>query len=91
MERSNKRPESEARGRTRGRADTQWGLQVPAGAHPVEFGRMDPVQRRAGKDLGVCDAAEQTEIGGRCESSRFSRCRFVQLCHSVGWIKEQQE
>lgn len=57
---------------------------------------MDLAQRRAGKDLGVCDASEQTEIGGRCESSRFSRCHFVELCHSVvetsvGWFKEQQD
>lgn len=52
---------------------------------------MDLAQRRAGKDLGVCDASEQTEIGGRCESSRFSRCHLVELCHSVGWFKEQQD
>lgn len=62
----------------------------------MEFGRMDLAQRRAGKDLGVCDASEQTEIGGRCESSRFSRCHLVELCHSVvensvGWFKEQQD
>lgn len=35
---------------------------------------MGLIQKRAGKDLGVCDASEQTEIGGRYESSRFSRC-----------------
>lgn len=35
---------------------------------------MDLVEKRAGKDLGVCDASEQPEIGGRCESSSFSRC-----------------
>lgn len=29
----------------------------------MDFGRIDLVQKRAGKDLGVCDASEQTEIG----------------------------
>lgn len=29
----------------------------------MEFGRMDLAEKRAGKDLGVCDASEQTEIG----------------------------